>query len=213
MKPIKSLFILAILVLPGLASAQGYYGGGPVYGPPPIPGGFHARGGRLTFGGSIGLGYMNDGGTSVQCSGCDYNPATFEIDGHIGGMINYRMAILLELQANLQQVALDAANDTTLEQTLVLGAVQYWLTPQLWLKGGVGLANLQLNDNVNGVTYVSPGNGLGLLAGLGFELLSARFFAIDLQARLTGGFYGGNNASFGDGRITSGTIGVGINWY
>ncbi len=208
MKPIKSLLVLAILIAaPGLAAAQGYYGG-PGYGPPPVPGGFHNRAGRLAWGFSLGLGYMNENGDAVTCSGCDAQPVTGEVDFHLGGMINPRMAILLELQANAQQVALDPNTDTTLEQTLVLGAVQYWLTPQLWIKGGLGVANLQLNDNINGVTYVSPGNGLGLLGGIGFELLSARFFAVDLQGRLTEGTYSGASD-----HITSGTIGVGLNWY
>src|SRR5438552_5191781 len=111
MKPIKSLLILVIMLAPGLAAAQGYYGGGPNYGPPPVPGGFHNRTGRLAWGFSLGLGYMNENGNSVQCSGCDANPVTGEADFHIGGMINPRMAILLELQVNAQQVALDANND------------------------------------------------------------------------------------------------------
>jgi hypothetical protein len=207
MKPIKSLFILAILVLPGLASAQGYYGG-PGTGPPPIEGGFHNRMGRIAWGFSLGLGYMNENGSAVTCTNCDYQPVTGEIDFHVGGFINPRMAIMLELQGNVQQVALDPTTDATLEQSLVLGAIQYWLTPQLWIKGGIGLANLQLNDNVNGVAYDLSGNGLGLLGGIGFELLSARSFAVDLQGRLTEGSYSGTN-----GHVTSGTIGVGLNWY
>ncbi len=209
MKPIKSLLVLAILLaVPSIAGAQGYYGGGPGYGPPPVPGGFHNRTGRLAWGFSLGLGYMNENGDRVTCPGCDAQPVTGEIDFHIGGMINPRMGIMLELQGNAQQVALDPTTDETLEQTLVLGAIQYWLTPQLWIKGGIGIANLQLNDNVNGVTYVSPGNGLGLLGGIGFELLSARNFAVDLQGRLTEGTY-----NSGSDHITSGTIGVGLNWY
>ncbi len=209
MKPIKSILILALIVAPAVASAQGYYGGGPGYGPPPLPGGFHNRMGRLAIGGSLGLGYMNDNGQAVDCAGCDVNPVTGEGDFHIGGFLGPRIALMLELQVNVQQIAYDPTTDVTLSQGLILGAVQYWLTPQLWIKGGIGAAHLDVNDNING-TYSPQGNGLGLLGGIGYELLSARNFAIDLQGRLTEGTYHVNGST---DSITSGTIGVGVNWY
>src|SRR6185369_16618419 len=75
MKPIKSLFVLAFLLVPGVAAAQGYYGGsGPgYYGQQPataLPGGFHNRMGRLAFGGSVGLGGMHDDIGDINCSNC-----------------------------------------------------------------------------------------------------------------------------------------------
>jgi hypothetical protein len=209
MKPIKTLLVLALVAAPALASAQGYYGGGPSYGPPPLPGGFHNRQGRLAIGGSLGLGYMNDNGGAITCSGCDVNPVTGEGDFHIGGFIGPRIALMLELQVNVQQIAFDANTDLTLEQGLIMGAAQYWLTPQLWVKGGLGVAHLDVNDNVNG-TYSPAASGLALMGGIGFELLSARNFAVDLQGRLSEGAYSNNGNSE---NITSGTIGVGINWY
>lgn len=209
MKPIKSLLVLAVMLAPAIAGAQGYYGG-PGYGPAPqpIPGGFHNREGRLAWGFGFGLGYMNDNGSAVTCQGCDAQPVTAAFDFHIGGMVSPRLAILFELQANGQQIALDPTTDVTLVQTLAMGAVQYWVTPQFWVKGGIGVANLQENDNVNGVTYTPPSDGLALLGAAGFELMSARFFALDLQGRLSSGSYNGT----GD-HITSGTIGLGLNWY
>jgi hypothetical protein len=174
-----------------------------------VPGGFHNRTGRLAWGVSLGLGYMNDNGDRVTCSGCDAQPLTGEFDFHIGGMLSPRFAVLFELQGNGQQVALDPNNDATLVQVLAMGAVQYWLTPQLWIKGGIGVAHLELNDNVSGITYSPPSDGLGIMGGLGYELMSARNFAIDLQGRLTEGSYSGTT---GD-HITSGTIGLGVNWY
>jgi len=206
MKPIKSILVLAILLAPGLAGAQGYYGGG--YGPPPLPGGFHNRMGRLAWGFSVGLGYMNDNGSAVTCSGCDSQPLTGEFDFHLGGFISPRMAILFELQANAQQIALDPTDDVTLVQTLAMGAIQFWLTPQLWIKGGIGIAHLEADDNVNGVAYEPPGNGLGLLGAVGFEIMSGRRFALDLQGRISEGTYNST-----DDRITSGTVGIGLNWY
>jgi hypothetical protein len=84
-------------------------------------------------------------------------------------------------------------------------AIQYWVTPQLWLKGGLGFANLQTDD-----AYVTRdlGNGGAVLGAIGFEILSAPNFALDLQGRIIAGTY-----NSGNDHLTSGTIGLGINWY
>ena len=211
MKPIKSLVVLAFIVAPALASAQGYYGG-PGYGPAPqpVPGGFHNRAGRLTWGFSLGLGGMHDNGSGItQCTNCDYNPVAFEADGHIGGMLSPRFALLFEVQANGQTVSQgDLTNgDIVLVQTALMVAGQYWVTPQLWLKGGLGFSDLQAQDNSNGATLDFGGGG-AVMAGAGYELMSARNFALDLQARIIEGTY-----NSGNDHITSGTIGLGLNWY
>jgi hypothetical protein len=209
MKPIKSLLILAVVLAPGLAAAQGYYGGpggGPGYGPPPVPGGFHNRAGRLAWGFSVGLGGIHDDGGSFACNGCNYNPLAFEIDGHIGGMLSPRFALLFEVQANGQTISSDAYADTEIVQSALMVAAQYWITPQFWLKGGIGFADLQIQDSTN---YTQDlGGGSALMGAAGFELMSARFFAVDLQGRIIEGNYHGL-----DDHVTSATIGVGINWY
>lgn len=207
MKPIKSLLVLALMLAPGLASAQGYYGGG---GPPPLPGGFHNRTGRLAWGFSLGLGVMNDSGGRIACNNCSYNPAAGEIDAHLGGMIGPRLALLLELQANAQTLQLNGDGSTdTLTQGALMGAIQYWITPQFWIKGGLGLAHLSVDNNDYYGTISQPvSDGFAVMGGAGFELFSARNFAIDLQGRLIEGSYDGIND-----HVTAGTIGVGFDWY
>ena len=206
MKPIKTLLVLAVMLAPGLVAAQGYYGGG--YGQSRIPGGFHDRTGRLAWGFSVGLGGMHDDGNNVtSCDNCNYNPLTLEVDGHIGGMLSPRFALLFEGQVNAQTIHSDAQNgDTVLTQSTAMIAGQYWITPQFWLKGGIGLANLQSQDS--GYFQQDLGSGLAIMGAAGFELLSARFFAVDLQGRIIEGSYDGV-----DDHVTSGTIGLGFNWY
>jgi hypothetical protein len=206
MKPIKSLFVFALVVVPSIAAAQPYYGG-----PPPgaytEPGGFHRRAGHLAWGFSIGIGGMHDSGTGISsCDNCNFNPAAGEVDFHIGGMVNSRLAILFEGQANLQTIHSDGLNgDTTLTQTAAMVALQYWLTPQLWIKGGLGFAHLSVDD-----TYVTNdiGSGGAIMGAIGFEIFSGRRFALDLQGRIIEGSYSGV-----DDQITSGTIGLGFNWF
>ena len=59
--------------------------------------------GRLAWGFSIGLGGMHDAGSSVtSCNNCNYNPIAGEVDGHIGGFIGPRFALMGEFQVNAQ---------------------------------------------------------------------------------------------------------------
>jgi hypothetical protein len=52
------------------------------------------------------------------------------------------------------------------------------------------------------------GSGIAFMGAIGVELLSARNFALELQGRFIEGEY-----NSGDDHITSGTIGLGLNWY
>lgn len=216
MKPMKTLVMLAFLLAPGLAAAQGYYGGsGPgQYGPPPstqLPGGFHNRQGRLIFGVNAGLGGMSDTGGDVDCYNC--SSVAGQLAGHIGGFIGPRFALMGELQGNAQTLSVGAAGDTeTLVQTALMIAGQYWITPQLWIKGGIGFANVQVEWSAygDGVTDAAtqPENGVAILGAVGFELLSARNFSVDVQGRLLNGAYD----SIGY-HLTALSVGVGINWF
>lgn len=209
MKPVKSLLLLAFLLAPATASAQRYYGGGPGYAPAPAqPGGFHNRGGRLIWGFSLGLGGMSENGDDVECINCDYSPLAAAVSGHIGGFVGPRLALMGELQGNVQTLSTDGYDDTTLVQTALMFAAQYWITPQLWIKGGIGVANLRVEDSYYGTVAEVPENGLALMGAVGFELLSAPRFSVDLQGRLINGSYDSV-----DTNVSGASIGVGVNWF
>lgn len=203
MKPIKSLLVLAVLCTPALASAQRYHGGGGTT----APGGFHNREGRLTWGFGIGLGGMHDGGSTItSCRNCDVQPFAGEVDGHIGGMLSPRFGLMFEGQVNAQTIHSDFfGDDTVLSQGAAMIAGQYWLLPQLWIKGGLGIANLQVDDSFVTEDF---GNGGALMGAIGVELFSANNFALELQGRIIEASYHSL-----DDNVTSGTIGIGINWY
>jgi hypothetical protein len=217
MKLIKSLLIVAAVAAPlSLASkahAQPGYGqpGGGYYNNPQnttLPGGFHNRTGRLIFGFSLMLGTMKDSeGTIAGDSSVNYSTLSAGVSGHIGGFIGPRLALMAEIQGNAVTLSSDGYDDLTLVQSALMGAVQFWVTPQLWLKGGIGFANLSVDD-----TYYNESqnidSGMALMGGVGFELLSSQRFSVDLQGRLLAGSYDGI-----DQQITAGSIGVGINWF
>jgi hypothetical protein len=150
---------------------------------------------------------MHDAGSNItSCNNCSYNPIALEVDGHIGGFLGPRFALMGEVQVNAQTVHSDFYNgDTVLSQNVLMIAGQFWITPQLWIKGGLGLAHLRADD-----TYFlyDLGNGGAIMGAIGYELMSARNFAVDLQGRIIQGTYNSFNDS-----VTSGTVGVGINWY
>jgi hypothetical protein len=211
----RSLLVLAALMLaPAVASAQrggGYYNNQPNA---QSPGGFHNRTGRLIFGVNLGLGGMSDRGGDIECSGCDYSPLAGEGGGHIGGFLGPRFALMAELQVNVQTLTSDRFNgDTTsLVQSALMVAGQYFITPQLWIKGGIGFANIQVERSYYGDGIIdaasAPESGGAILGAVGYEVLSSRLFSVDLQGRLLNGSYKGI-----DNNVTAASVGVGINWF
>lgn len=210
MKPIKSVLLLAAALVPlSLASdAQAQPGG--YYSQPAstqLPGGFHNREGRLIFGFSLGLGHMSDSeGNIGGDSTVGYSTLSGEGSAHIGGFIGPRLALMAEVQANVVTLTSDVYSDTNLVQGALMGAAQYWITPQLWVKGGIGFANLEVDNSDYGSQNLDT--GMALMGGIGFELLSSQRFSVDLQGRVLAGSYDGI-----DQQITATSIGVGINWF
>ena len=207
---LSALILFSVVgVLASTSSAQAQPYGGGYYG------GRHEwrRPGRLTVGLNLGFGGMSSANNAITCDTCDYKPASLEIGGHIGVMLTNRLALELELQGNAQQIGADSQGDTTtLVQSTALVALQAWLTPQFWLKGGLGGSNLSVTSQDafgNGVNDpVAHGSGGAVLLAAGYELLSAPRFSVDLQGRLLFTTYDGLND-----KITAGTIGVGVNWF
>ena len=205
----KKIIVLACLLFPSLAFAQ-YYSA-----PPPSaqhPGGFHNRTGRMIFGGNIGLGGMEDNGGEINCANC--NSVAGQAAGHLGGFVGPRLALMGELHGNFQTLSSDRFTGDTevLTQGALMLAAQYWVTPQVWVKGGIGFATLQVDRSYYGDGIVDestiPESGMALMGAIGFEVLSARRFSVDLQGRLVNGSYDriGYN-------LTGASIGIGLNWF
>jgi hypothetical protein len=223
MKSIAPL-VLASLLLPAIAVAQPGYGGGPPPGynpgnnpggyysqPPTAPGGFWDRSGGLVWGLSLGVGAMSSKDGPVRCNSCSYNPLAWEVEFHVGGMLSTRLALLGEVQGNVQTVDVVAGGQGTqsLAQLGAMVAAQYWITPQLWIKGGLGLAHLSYNyDDAYGTQEQPIADGGAALLGAGYEIVSGRQFSVDLQGRYIVGSYDGVQD-----KVSSATVGLGVNWY
>ena len=187
---------------PPNAGPSGYYGPPPTAPPAQV---WERRGLAIGFG--IGFGGMQSEDGPIDCLNCDYDPVAVGFDFHIGGMINPRLALLLEVWGQAQ--TLDADGTALLTQSLAMVGLQYWVTPRLWLKGGIGAAALQVSyDNGYSQQDEQIDEGGAVMAAVGYELLTGRRFAMDLQLRIGAGTYQGIND-----QITSTTVGLGFNWY
>lgn len=227
-----SLIVVAALFAPAVAFAQPAaqpVGAVPAYappppgyamppGPPPAAGGFHDRAGRLSLGFSVGLGKMQMDDSDVACSGCDGDPLSFEADAHLGWMVSPRLALLLEVQGVGQTIAdNDVYTDTLVQSTATVGA-QYWVTPQLWIKGGIGGAALTVTRDDGFQTQDSDSlEGGAIMGAVGYEILSARNFALDLQLRATGATYEDStlelDGTTSDTNVGTTSLSLGFNWY
>jgi hypothetical protein len=159
--------------------------------PPPPPRGVYRSG--LVVGFALGGGAI----TANDCATCGGGAGGLE--GHIGGMLNPRLAVLAEGWFLARDVG-----GATLTNSVFTGALQFWLADQFWIKGGIGGGTINLSDNNNGGAVGESAFAVSGAAGL--EIVQWFNFALDLQFRLAHVAYSGggaNNIAFM----------VGFNWY
>jgi hypothetical protein len=185
---------IALLTALGAAStAQAQYG----YPPPPPPRGMYRNG--LTFGGSLGVGTITATACGPYCGGSGM------IEGHIGGMLNPRLALMGDLWGSIHSWDDGVFTGTTYHGIYTV-AVQYWATDIIWLKGGVGFGQMQLQYDGDAAAFGDE-SGLATLAAAGVEVVQSFNFALDLQLRFGHGFYSQG------GDVNSVGFLVGVNWY
>lgn len=144
------------------------------------------------------------GGGEISCTGpgCDDVTEAGSLNLQIGKMLRPRLRAVADLWFMAH-----SEEDFTVHQTLLTAGFQYWIINRLWLRGGVGLAragftydgDLADSDDENHST-------IGLAGGIGFEILSRRTFALDLELRGGTGFYD-------DVRAHNGAFTIGFTWY
>lgn len=212
--------LLLTLAAPQLANAQDYDPAppppppGPMAGPdaaPPAPysapvtlrRGFHHRRG-LTLGLGFGAGGMESKDGPIECFDCSDSVAG-SASFHIGFMLTPRLAAQYELWGTGQ--ALDAQASVSVVQVLSMAALQYWVTPKLWIKGGIGTAHLAQTYEANDQREEID-NGVAGMAAIGIELISKPKFAMDLQLRGGTGTYEGIKDQIHQGALT-----LGFSWY
>ena len=190
-----SIGIAMLTTFAGLSAAQAQYGPPRPYYAPPPPRGVYRSG--LVFGGSLGFGDIASDGCGPYCGG------GFFFEGHLGGMLNPRLALEGDFWGAVHRWDNGMGLGTTYHG-LYTFAAQYWATDFFWLKGGFGFAQLNFGyDN----TATPSQTGPGLLGAAGFEVVQSYNFALDLQVRFGHGFYDTGPD------INQVAFMIGVNWY
>lgn len=193
---------------PAPPPAPGYY---PAAGPPPayVPVQNHRRGLVLGFG--FGIGEVADERGTIACADCEVDsPAGFG-ELRVGYMLSPRLAFLLEFSGGSKD--LDRNGEVSLAQYMGFGAAQYWLTRRLWIKGGIGVAQMEVLITNGDEIFEEPrGEGGALMGAIGYEVYQGRRFALDLQLRGVTAAYSDVDGE-SEEVIQSGSFGLGFNWY
>ena len=134
--------------------------------------------------------------SSLSCEGCDDSEGGLGLDFNLGGFINPRVAIMYDVSGWY-----DSENDVSASIMLHAAAVQYWVTPKFWIKGGAGVASARVSFDGNSDS--ESGSGFG--AGGGFEIVQSGNLAIDLSARF-------NRVSINDSSGTTLNAVIGVRW-
>jgi hypothetical protein len=194
--------LLTVLGSVSIAEAQGYPP--PYYPPPPPPPpprGVFRAGLVFGFAGGVGGIHVNNCGDACGVAGV--------LEGHIGGMINPRMALMLEIWGADHPWSAGGSSFETIN-TFFTGAAQYWVNDIVWIKGGIGVAELREDIDIAYASYyrstASTDSGFALFGAAGVEILQSYNFALDIQARVGNGFYSGGSAQ-------NYALMVGFNWY
>jgi hypothetical protein len=190
-----------MLLLAGASAANAQYAQPRGYPPPPPPGYYPPPAYRGMYRQGLVLGLAIGGGT-ISASDCgDFCGGALALQFDIGGMLNPQLALVFDGWVNIHDVPL---SDITAFNEIYTGALQFFVTDILWLKGGVGFGRYQQTDSVGSL---GDDSGLALLAAGGVEVLQSQNFALDLQLRLGHAFYSVAKD------MTNFALMVGVNWY
>ena len=180
---------MTVVAIAGVAEAQTRERAG-------LIGGISLGGGTVGFGGSTG-----DPAVAMIRQADDLG-ADLAVNLYLGGMTSSRMAVLFEaaLSAGNPNTLLEgdarigarrvtfAASSSTVRALVLSGAVQYWVVPRVWVRGGVGAGSLQRDLEVKDADLMitlDRSGGVAALGAAGVELWRSGHFTVDAQFHFT----------------------------
>jgi hypothetical protein len=196
------------VALGALLGAAGVAAGQPGAPPPPPPpggaGGYGPPPPQPTYGVVDRHGFMagfsiGAGSMVPDCDGCD-SESGIAVDGHLGGMLSPRFALMWD-----GSVVAHTEDNLTLFSTVNAVAAQYWATPKVWIKGGLGFGRLSISDDT-GDTLAESDTAASVLGAAGVEVMQSRTFALDISLRFA-------VTAYEDANLTNVALNVGFNWF
>lgn len=126
------------------------------------------------------------------------------IDVHVGTMLNPRLSLQADLWAMFH-----SEDQVTISHAINTLAVQYWLLPRVWVKGGLGFAVARASYDGRLITIEDQTEAVpGFMINAGYELVVGRSFALDVQLKYGTGFYDDDSV-----RAHNAALVAGFNWY
>jgi hypothetical protein len=142
---------------------------------------------------------------SADCEFCtddSFSGLGFHFD--IGFRFNPQLGIFLDGYG--LGVDPDTDGEVLLIQALATFGVQFWVTPPIWLKAGIGSAQQSFHsDTIEAESETVP----GILLAAGYELLHSPNFSIDVDLRVGTGFYD----EVDGGAVTNVGLQFSVNWH
>jgi hypothetical protein len=158
----------------------------------------------LTAGFDAGLGEM-----SLECAlacenSLDHSGA---VAVHAGWMFEPTLAIVYDGWLLVHRDDSAFGNVLALH-SLHVAALQGWLLPRLWVRGGPGIAHMRIRFGEIGTrSDVVP----ALSASVGFEAMQFGRMVLDVTLRVGAGFYDEDEGQ--DGAVYNAALGAGLSWY
>jgi hypothetical protein len=141
------------------------------YPPPPPPRQITDR--PFTLGGGIGFGGLH----FSDASGLHSTDGGMAYTVRLGFGLHPGVILMWDLEGTLVE-----QRGTAISQTANLAALQIFLTPRWFVKGGFGVAQVVQDQ------YASKWGGAGM-AGIGYELIQGWNWSFDIEAAVTGARY------------------------
>jgi hypothetical protein len=161
----------------------------------------------------IGLGIGPGGMQDADCEEC-IPPGGAAFAFHIGGMVQPKMAVIVELAVNAVGEENDGFGRRSWSQVLWTVAARYFASDRIWIQAGAGAGKLE--KRFEGSTLQEQDEEIeadvAFVAAIGVEIYQGRRFALDAQLRGALASYGGD-VGMTPFEITSSGILVGLNWY
>jgi hypothetical protein len=175
---------------------------------------------------------LSVGGGATDVSGTSANPntnvalvegshASGALGFYIGGHVNPRLALMFdaaygegtsdsgvdgELRVGLRRLLFRSASSAQ-DVYVFSGAVQYWPSSRIWLKGGLGAGYLDRSVETEDLTIsIESGAGFAALGGAGVDVWKRNHFTMDVQFRFT-------TIGLEGIRINTPTAQVGFTWH
>jgi hypothetical protein len=148
----------------------------------------------------IGLGL---GGGSFGCSGC--NERESGLSGHLklGGTLNSQWLLGVESSAWTKE-----ESGARLTHANVSAMAQFYpaATSGFFLRGGIGVSTLEASFSGGGSSFSARESGLGLTAGLGYDMRVGSNFSVSPYGTFGWGDHEGGSAN-------NFQLGLGVTWH